>query len=113
MILDPYIHGCNVWHGNKVVTIKGEPAHVCNEIYKRIVIPKQTVSGRYKYDQLYDIQVDIGGIGKIYCDILSDMGLNYTEIRGGRIEDILPVRCENVQWRTRKEFDNEFVTKFF
>lgn len=114
MIIDPYNEGCNVWHGDKVFTIKGEPVSVCSQLYQRVVTPKETVRGRLKYEQLYDLQVDVGGmVGHTYFDILTDMGLNVKEIRGTRIDDILPIKTESIEWKLRKEMNYEPVIKYW
>jgi hypothetical protein len=113
MIIDPYNDGCNVWHGDIVFTIKGEPVHVCEQLYRRIVTPKETPSGRINYEQIYDLQVDIGGIGRIYSDILIDMGLSVKEIRGARVDDILPIKTDMINWHIKKEMNCEPITKFW
>ena len=99
MIIDTYRDGVYLWTDSNVTSIKGEGKNVyeiCKDIYSRVVQPRETVSGKIVYDQLYELYIDISGVGIAYKDCLTHMGLVVHEIRHKNIDVILPVRCSNV-----------------
>ena len=110
MILDTYRDGCNIWIGEHVTSINGSPFEVCEQIYMRTIIPRETNSG-VVCDQLYEISIDIGGTnGMTYKHILNDMGIKTTDIRSKNVDVILPIRTTSVHHYNVPEFrcDNIF-----
>lgn len=99
MIIDPYPRGVYIWTDSNVTSIKGNVFDICKEIYSRVVQPRQTVGGRVIYDQIYDLHIDITGIGREYGDCLTDMGLEIHEIRHREIDTVLPIRCPGTPCR--------------
>ena len=99
MIIDTYRDGVYLWTDSNVTSIKGEGKSVpeiCKDIYSRVVQPRETVSGKIVYDQLYELYIDVSGFGMTYKDCLTHMGLVVHEIRHKNIDVILPVRCHDV-----------------
>lgn len=97
MIIDAHRDGVYLWTDSNVTSIKGRNVlEVCKDIYSRVVQPRETVSGKTIYDQLYELYIDISGAGMAYKDCLTHMGLVVHDIRPKNIDIILPVRCHNV-----------------
>lgn len=96
MIIDPQRNGVYIWTDSNVTSIKGDNIpDICKEIYSRVVQPrKHSVTGEILYDQIYELYIDIGGVGVMYKDILTDMGLIIHDIRYRNVNIVLPVRCE-------------------
>lgn len=94
MILDADRNGIAIWLHEHVTRINGMPVDVCNELYRRIVVPRETNSGDIVYDQIYEIGIDIGGDGIIYKRILNDMGIKTYDIRCKNVDIILPTRMD-------------------
>lgn len=109
MIIDTYRDGVYLWTDSNVTSIKGEGKNVyeiCKDIYSRIVQPRETITGKIVHDQLYELYIDISGIGMAYKDCLTYMGLVVHEIRPKNIDVILPVRCPDVcMFRTERISD--------
>lgn len=97
MIIDTYRDGVYLWTDSNVTSIKGGNVYeICKDIYSRVVQPRETVSGKIIYDQLYELYIDISGAGTAYKDCLTHMGLVVHDIRPKNIDVILPVRCHSV-----------------
>lgn len=107
MIIDPYKDGVYIWTDSNVTSIKGKHIpDICEEIYSRVVQPRISGhSGYIIYDQIYELYIDIGGVGIDYKDILTRMGLKVSDIRYRKINDILPIRCPDKKRSVTKETD--------
>lgn len=112
MILDPYREGCTIWMGENVTSIKGSPQEVCEQIYMRVVVARESASGNIHYEQVYEIGVDIGGIGITYKNILNDMGIKTYDIRGKRPDDILPLKTSCIPYNSKPEIRYERIARF-
>ena len=112
MILDPYRNGCTIWMGENVTSIKGNPQEVCEQLYTRVVVARESVSGKTQYEQVYEIGVDIGGDGIVYKDILNDMGIKTYDIRGKRLDDILPLKTTCIPYNRKPEIRYERIDRF-
>lgn len=97
MILDCYRDGVTIFTDSNVTSIKGTNIKdICNEIYKRVVVARVTPLEELKYDQIYELYVDVSGIGVAYKDVLINMGLKIGDIRYREIDRILPVRLDDL-----------------
>lgn len=99
MIIDAYIDGVYLWTDSNVTSINGKGRdiyEICRDIYSRVIQPRETVSGKIVYDQLYELYIDISGEGMRYKDCLTHMGLVVHDIRPKNIDVILPVRCPDI-----------------
>ena len=97
MIIDAYKDGAYLWTDSNVTFIKGNGVlNICKDIYSRVVQPREMVGNRIVYDQLYELYIDIFGIGIAFKDCLVDMGLVVHDIRPKNVDVVLPVRCRNV-----------------
>lgn len=98
MIIDPYKNGVQIFTDSNITSIKGgNVIGICQEIYKRVTIPREDISGRIVYDQIYELHMDIGGIGIAYKDCLENMGLKISDMRYKNVDAILPIRNEGYQ----------------
>jgi len=90
VILDPDARGrCTVWTGDKVSTLKGDIREVCDEIRRRVMVPKETPNG-YKWIQVKTIGIDSAMCGRAYIYEFDDMGIKYTEIKPLNIDEAFP-----------------------
>lgn len=105
MIIDPYDKGVYIWTDSNVTSIKGNIISVCEEIYTRVVQPRETEIGNFVYDQIYELYIDIGGIGRSYKDYLTEMGLSIHELRYRNVDTVLPIRCKCVPVHIEKIAD--------
>ena len=97
MIIDAHRDGVYLWTDSNVTSIKGrDMLEVCKDIYSRVIQPRETVDGKVIYDQLYELYIDVSGIGMQYKKYLTHLGLVVHDIRPRNIDAILPVRCHNV-----------------
>lgn len=98
MILDAYKDGVQIFTDSNVTSIKGnEVIKVCEEIYKRVVLVTiNETTGREEITQLYELYIDVGGIGAYYKNCLTNMGLRVGDIRYRRIDSILPIRTDYI-----------------
>lgn len=95
MIIDPCRNAVYLWTDSNVTSIKGRDIpDICKEIYSRVVQPRFNIRGEKIYDQMYELYIDVGGVGAAYKDCLIDMGLKVNDIRYRNVDSILPVRCE-------------------
>lgn len=92
MIIDAHRDGVYLWTDSNVTSIKGRNVlEVCKDIYSRVVQPRETVDGKVIYDQLYELHIDVSGIGMQYKKYLTHLGLVVHDIRPKNIDIILPV----------------------
>lgn len=100
MIIDPYVDGVQIFTDSNITAIKGkDPAAVCEDIYRRVVLPRQDICGNILYDQLYELYIDVGGVGITYKHILTDMGLKVSDLRYRKPDAVLPIRNDYVGTR--------------
>lgn len=83
MYLDPDIDGCNIIIGKHRTRINGKIEKVCHEIYKRVV--------DNSHDQIYEIGIDMHGIGIAYKDYLNGYRVDTFNIKRQDVDDVLPV----------------------
>lgn len=101
MILDPHREGCVVWFGIYVTHLRGDPQTVCNDIWERVTRPIEN-NGEIKYEQIYEIGIDIKGIGIIYKDYLNKLGLKTVDIKSKEVSLVLPrLRGVKAIWKDR------------
>lgn len=112
MILDPYRDGCTIWMGENVTSIKGNPHDVCEQIYMRVIVARESTNEKVHYEQVYEIGVDIGGDGIIYKKVLNDMGIKTYDIRGKRLDDILPLKTRCIPYNRKPEIRYEQIERF-
>lgn len=105
MIIDPYDKGVYIYTDSNVTSIKGNIISVCEEIYSRVVQPRETKMGNFVYDQIYELYIDIGGIGIGYKDRLTEMGLSVHELRYRNVDTVFPIRCKYVPVHIEKTAD--------
>lgn len=105
MIIDSYNKGVYIWTDSNVTSIKGNITSVCKEIYARVVQPRETKMGNFVYDQIYELYIDIGGIGIDYKHCLTEMGLSVHELRYRNVDTVLPIRCNYVPVHIEKTAD--------
>ena len=106
MIIDPYRDGVQIFTDSNITSIKWKNVYeICADIYSRVVVPREDVSGRIIYDQIYELYMDVGGIGIAYKDCLTDMGLTVHGTRYRKIDVILPVRSEHCCKRVERPYD--------
>lgn len=86
ILLDPWEDFCTLYVGNKATNIKEKPVIVCNWIHDRVMCWKGN-----KKIQLKSIGVENRGMGQVYIDILSSMGVEVGKIHfTGDLSKILP-----------------------
>lgn len=106
MIIDPYDKGVYIYTDSNVTSIKGSNIiSICEEIYTRVVQPRETKKGNFVYDQIYELYIDIGGIGRGYKDCLTEMGLSIHELRYRNVDTVLPIRFKYVPVHIEKIAD--------
>lgn len=83
MYLDPDIDGCNIIIGNCRTRLNGKVSKVCSEINRRVV--------NKLGEQIYEIGIDLCGIGIAYKDNLNGFRINTFDIKRQDIDNTLPL----------------------
>jgi hypothetical protein len=82
MIIDPVRNGCIIWEGNQVQHINGIAQENIEKIISNIT---DLWDDGTRHERYYDLKVDVSGLGVVYGDVLNKKGIEFTEIKRGKI----------------------------
>jgi hypothetical protein len=85
MIIDPDRQGCTIWFGDKVQHIDGTPEQCCDKIINFITRLYKDKYGVLCREQIYDIKLDITGIGRVYAEYFVRCDIEFQRVLGGKI----------------------------
>lgn len=96
MIIETFTDGVRLWVNNNVTSISGDNVDkICRDIYSRVMQPKVNDEGKLIYEQIYELYVDVIGIGLAYKDCLTHMGLEVHDITKANVDKVLPKICHD------------------